>query len=140
MVVHEDPDPEAGTGLIGTIAGVTVVLVLLLFATQVLIDLYARSAVTAAAYDAARQVAAARVGHSSPGSLTAAEAQAEQRARSLLGRYGRNVGFTWTVGPETVRLEVRATTPHVGLHVVPTPLHLDHVDRSVTVRIERVQP
>lgn len=131
---------ERGTGLVGTVAGVTVVLVLLLFAAQVLLDLYARSAVTAAAYDAARQVAAARVDHEVPGAVAAAEARAEQRARSVLGRYGRGVAFTWSVDGETVRLQVRATTPHVGIRVVPSVLHLDRVDRSVTVHVERFQP
>lgn len=131
---------ERGTGLVGTVAGVAVVLVLLLFAAQVLLDLYARSTITAAAYDAARQVAAGRVDHSDPGALAAAELHAEQRARSVLGRYGQRVAFTWTVDDQVVRLRVQATTPHVGISAVPSVLHLDRVDRGVTVRIERFQP
>jgi hypothetical protein len=131
---------ERGTGLVGTVAGVAVVLVLLLFAAQVLLDLYARSAVTAAAYDAARHVAAARVDHGAGAALAAAEAQAEQRARRELGRYGQRITFTWSVDAETVRLRVRAATPHVGVRAVPSVLHLDHVDRSVTVRVEKLQP
>jgi hypothetical protein len=131
---------ERGTGLVGTVAGVAVVLVLLLFAAQVLLDLYARSAVTAVAYDAARHVAAARVDHDAGAALAAAEAEAEQRARSELGRYGQRITFTWSVNGEAVRLRVQAATPHVGVRAVPSVLHLDHIDRSVTVRVEELQP
>lgn len=45
---------EAGTGLLGTLVGVTIFLVLALLAVQVLFDLYARSALSAAIFDAAR--------------------------------------------------------------------------------------
>jgi hypothetical protein len=48
---------ETGTGLVGSVAGFAVFLVLLLLAAQVMFDLYARSAVTAAAFDAATKVA-----------------------------------------------------------------------------------
>ena len=79
--------PERGAGLVGTVAGITVILVLLLFATQVLVDLYARSAVTAAAYDAARQVAAARIEHTTPGGLAVADpAVVERQAGVVFGQ------------------------------------------------------
>ena len=49
----------------GTFAGVLVFLVFLLFAVQLLFNLYATSAVTAAGLDAARVVAAQQVDHTS---------------------------------------------------------------------------
>ena len=55
------PDPvglgEEGQGLIPTLAGFAVVLVMILVVSQVAFDLYARSAVSSAAIDAARSVA-----------------------------------------------------------------------------------
>jgi hypothetical protein len=127
---------ERGAGLFGTWFGMIVVLVLLLFAVQVLFDLYARSVVTATAYDAARQVAG-----SHRGSVEAARADAEANARDLLGRYGSRVRFRWsTTDPDTVRLRVTVDNPRVGLAGVSTPLLADHLDRTVTVRVERPQP
>lgn len=129
-------DPERGAGLFGTWFGLIVVLVVLLFAVQLLFDLYARSAVTATAYDAARRVAG-----SHRGSLTAARARAEADARQTLGHYGARVRFQWDVsGAETVRLHVTVDNPRVGFAGVSGPLLVDHIDRTVTVRVERLQP
>src|SRR5687768_13185417 len=86
---------ERGAGLIGTLAGVTVFLALLLFAVQLLFNLYAASAVTAAAYDAARVVAG-----SDGGDLGRAEAH----ARQVLGRYADRVTFSWSLDGDTVAL------------------------------------
>ena len=66
--------------MVSALAGTTAFLVLLLFATQLLFNLYATSVVTAAAFDAARVVAGADGG---PDRITGAEAQ----ARRMLGRY-----------------------------------------------------
>jgi hypothetical protein len=45
---------DAGTGMVGTLSGFGAFMGFLLLATQLLVHLYASSAVTAAAYDAAR--------------------------------------------------------------------------------------
>ena len=103
---------ERGSGLLPAVAGVTVFLVLLLFAVQVLLGLYATSVVTGAAYDAARQVAAG-----------AEEPAAEAHARSVMGRYGERVEFEWSVEGDDV-----------VLHVVG-----GDVDRTVRARIECVR-
>lgn len=129
-------DRERGAGLFGTWFGVIVVLVVLLFAVQVLFDLYARSAVTATAYDAARRVAG-----SQRGSLPSAVARAEADARQALGRYGSRVRFRWDVSDgRTVRLHVTVDNPRLGFASVSGPLLGDHIDRTVTVRVERLQP
>jgi hypothetical protein len=127
---------ERGAGLFGTWFGLVVVLVLFLFAVQVLFDLYARSVVTATAYDAARRVAAYH-----RGDLTTAEVVAESRARQSLGRYSRHVQFTWdTSDADVVRLRLVVDNPRLGFAPFNAAMGLDHIDRSVAVRVERPQP
>jgi hypothetical protein len=113
-----------------TLAGVLVMLLCLLFSAQVLIGLYARSVVTAAAFDAARSVAGADVA-SDPG----APARAEAGARARLGGFGRQLSFLWReVGPDRVVLEVRGRTPaFLPRGLQPTSV----IDRTVIVRVER---
>lgn len=115
-------------------AGVLVFLVLLLLATQVLFDLYARSTVTAVAYDAARVVAGADSGTAAP-AVDAAEAQ----ARSALGRYADGAAFNWRVNAEVVQLHVRVQNPSLLPPVFKHALGIDTVDKTVRVRIERVR-
>src|SRR5260370_32282159 len=85
---ESDPTPtlpsERGTGVIGTMIGFAVFLVLLLVAVQVLFDLYARSAATAAAFDAARTAAGYDVATLPQDQLIQAEADAEAQARLTL--------------------------------------------------------
>jgi len=107
-----------------------VVLVLLLFAVQVTYDLYATSAVTASAYDAARVVAGSDGG-------PAAVAAAEESARASLGRYGTRVAFEWTAGDDVVELRVVARNPGFLPVALRQPLGLDVVDRTVRLRTER---
>lgn len=123
---------ERGTGVISSIFGLLVVLVLLLFAVQVIYDLYATSAVTAAAYDAARVVAGSDGG-------AGATATAEARARDALGRYGSRVSFAWSVDADVVRLHVVARNPGFLPASLRRPLGVDAVDRTVRVRTERLR-
>jgi hypothetical protein len=108
---------------------VTVFLVLLLFAVQVLLNLYATSVVTAAAFDAARDVASA-------GGDPAAVTRAETKARDVLGRYAGDVAFEWTVpSGDDVVLHVHAENrmfSFAGLRLDA----LQIVDRTVRARIE----
>lgn len=111
--------------------GFSVFLVMLLFAVQVLFNLYATSVVTAVSYDAARRVAGGDGG---------AEfiADAEAQARSELGRYGDRVSFDWSAtDADEVVLHVHARNPHVLLPVLAGPAALDQVDRTIRVRVER---
>ena len=131
-------DPaEAGTGVIGTITGFAVFLVLLLVAVQVLFDLYARSAVTAAAFDAARRVAGYDVATLPPDQLAQAELDAQAQARQTLGRYGRDVSFTWTLTATDVKLRVQVTNPTVVPLGLARPMGIDTIDRTVRVHAER---
>lgn len=129
-------DGERGTGLIGSIAGVTVFLALLTVAVQVLVDLYQTSVVTAAGYDAARSVAADPDQPPSAAELDAATAHVEE----LLGDAARGASIDWEVTDDVVRLHLVVPTRRFLLPAVAGPLGLDEVDRIITVRIERLQP
>ena len=123
---------QDGTGLVSTLAGVLVFLVLLMLATQVLFDLYARSTVTAVAYDAARVVAGADSG---AGAVVVAESQ----ARAGLGHYADGATFTWAVDNDVVQLRVKVQNPSLLPPVFKHALGIDTVDRTVRVRVERVR-
>ncbi len=133
-----DRDPvrpdERGAGVIATVAGVTVFLVLLLFAVQILVGLYATSVVTAATYDAAKVLAGADAGDSAVG-----RANAEAGARSQLGRYGQKADFGWENDAESVRLHVRAPRPTLLPLSLVRGVGLSDIERTVTVRVERVR-
>jgi hypothetical protein len=116
------------------LVGVLVVLLLILLAVQVLFDLYARSAVSAAAFDAARVVAG-----SDAGATPTSQSQAELSARRELGAYGQRASFDWSVDADDVRLVVRVHSPSVLPALFASPLGLDTIGRSVIVRRERVR-
>jgi hypothetical protein len=108
-----------------------VFLVLLLFAVQLALNLYATSAVTSVAFDAARQVAGSAGGPSSA-------ADAEARARRVLDRFesgGGRLVFVWdTSRADVLALTVEAERPSLLPHV---RFPFQHVQRTVTVRWER---
>jgi hypothetical protein len=124
------PCSERGSGPISAWIGFLVFLGLLLFAVQVLFNLYATSVVTAVAYDAARRVAVADGG-------IASAAEAEADARRALGRYGERVTFDWSASDgQVVVLSVRARNPTRLLPAMAGPLAFDEIDRTVRVRVE----
>lgn len=115
--------------------GVLTFLLLLLLAVQVLFNLYATSAVTAATYDGARLAAGSDAIDDPDG-----QAAAEQQVRALLGRYGRErVELTWRDDPSgrDVVLTVRAENPSFLPRALRRPLGLDTIERTVRVRAER---
>ena len=121
---------ERGGGVLSAWFGLVVFLALLLFAVQVLYNLYATSVVTSVSYDAARRVA---VAPGDPGAV----AKAEAGARRALGGYGERVTFTWFVDDEAVVLRIQARNPRFVLPPVAGPLAFGEVDRTVRVRVER---
>ena len=111
--------------------GFSVFLVMLLFAVQVMFNLYAASVVTAVSYDAARQVAG-----SDGGSAHMDEAVAQ--ARRSLGRYGGGVEFDWTGTSDTeVVLRVQSENPGFLPAAMAGPAGLDRLDRTIRIRVER---
>ncbi|MGZ4706390.1 MAG: hypothetical protein ACXWCM_16120 [Acidimicrobiales bacterium] len=128
---------ERGAGLIGTIAGVLVFLAFLLFAVQLLIDLYATSAATSAAFDGARLVAGSRTDHATPDSVARAQAEAERRMRDELGELGDRVTFDWTGSDgDVVAVRVQGPAPRFLLPGLGGPLGFDTIDRTARVRVE----
>ncbi len=119
--------------------GVTVFLVLLLFAVHLVLNLYGTSVVTAAAFDAARLRAGS-------GGAMASELDAERHALQLLGGYreGGAVTMTWAY-PDTdadgeadvVALRVVAEHPTNLVGGVRFPFQ--RLDRTVVVRLERLR-
>jgi hypothetical protein len=130
-----------------------VVVILALFATQVVFDLYARSAVTSAAVEAARSVAGFTSSHAYGATPTGgmdiferqAIAAAEARARAALGRYGDVTTFAWRflpsdAAPTEVELRVRFDV-NGSTFDLTRPLALpglNRFDRTVRVRVERI--
>lgn len=122
---------ERGGGPLSVWFGFVVFLAVLLFAVQVLYNLYATSVVTSVAFDAARRVAAAEGGE------TAAVGEAETAARQALGGYGDRVSFEWSLDGEGVVLRVRAQNPSFLLPVQAGLVAFGDIDRTVRVRTER---
>ena len=132
-------DPEAGTGLIGTTAGATAFLVLLLYAVQVTVHLSAASTITSAGYDAARLVASRVVDHRDPAAVAEAERAAEERFHGLVGSAAATAVLSWTVDAAAVHLRVRVRTPGVLPRGLGRLAGLEAIDRSFTVRIEEIR-
>lgn len=125
--VGSGDERERGTAIVGTLVGFLIFMILLLLGVQTLLHLYATSAVTAAAEEAAQQVATAG---GSPADVPAAQVAAEQS----LGTLGSKAAFDWVEvdGQQvTVRIEVQ------GPDLLPLPAWMARVDRTATVRTER---
>lgn len=125
---------DAGVGLVPAVGGVAVFVAFLLFACQLLVDLYATSAVTAVANDAARVVAGA-----SAVDRPSATAEAEAHARAVLGEVGATATFEWSVGSDVVGLRVVADNPSFIPPSLGATLGFDRVDRTVRIRTEALR-
>jgi hypothetical protein len=125
---------QRGAGLLSTSFGVLFFVGFLLFAVQLLFNLYATSVVTSAAYDAARSVATAP---SQPATQEQLDA-AVDHARSLLGKYRDRAAFDWDLSdPDVVRLHVHAVNPRLVAPPLDQLVGFDVIDRTVVVRVER---
>lgn len=130
---------ERGTGLVGTAAGVTAFLFLLLFAVQLLVNLYTTTTVTAAGLDAARVVAGKDVDHLDPGAVASARVRAEDRFRSLMGAAADRAVLSWSDDAETVRLRVQMDPPTILPHALGGVLAFGRVDRTFEVHVEELR-
>jgi hypothetical protein len=111
-----------------------VFLLFLLLAVQVIFNLYATSAVTAAAFDGARLAAGAEWGADPGAAMTAAEAHVKE----VLGEYGsERVAVSFTPDPDDVVLTVTADNPGFLPPALRRPLGFDRIERTARVRIER---
>lgn len=130
---------DRGAGMIGAIGGLLVFLTLLTFAVQLLFNLYANSAVTAAAHDAAHLAASGSVDHRDPDAVSAAIERGETHARTVLGGYHERVDFDWQVDTDRVRLTVTAEHPSLAMDHVASVFGLNRFERTVEVRVERTR-
>lgn len=132
-------DDERGTGLIGSAAGVAAFVLFLLFAVQLIVNLYATSTVTAAGYDAARSVASASVDHSDPQAVVGAQQEAERHLRDLLGAMGRGAELSWSSDGDQIRLHLMVDSPGIIPSSVRDTTGLRRIDRTFVVRIEQTR-
>lgn len=130
---------DRGAGLIGAIGGVLIFFILLTFAVQLLFNLYANSAITAAAHDAAHIAASAEVDRSDPVAVLAVVEAAEDHAGTVLGRYSERVGFEWDVDDDWIRLTVEADHPGLAMDRVSSVFGLNRFERTVEVRVEQIR-
>ena len=109
--------------------GATFFLLLLLFAVQVMVRLYATSVLTSVAFDAATAVA------TNPSNQVAEEAVAERQALDKLGSLGRDhTRFVWKeADANQVVVRVESETPSF----LPLPVSYRQISRTATVRTER---
>jgi hypothetical protein len=136
---------ESGQGLIPTVFGFAVVLLLLLLAVQVVFDLYARSVVTSSAVDAVRSVTDFSSSQAyDPTSATPnpseveAEARAVDRAEAGLGGYARATTFTWlpaSAGEVELRVSFKVSGTSFSLASLPL---LNSFTRTVRARVEQI--
>ncbi len=119
---------ERGAGAISAVAGVAVFLVFLLLAVQVLVHLFATSAVSAAAFDAARLASGADGGGA---------AAARGHGLTVLGGFAGDVrAFDVAVGADSVTVHVVADSPALLPEALARVLGAAGIDRTVTVRRE----
>lgn len=130
---------ERGTGLVGTLAGVLVFLVLMLFAVQLATNLYATTTVTAAGFDAARVAASKDVDRTDAGAVAAARWRGEQRFRSLLGATGDRAELTWLDDAYTVRLHISVDAPTILPRSFGGVAAFGHIERTFEVHIEELR-
>lgn len=132
-------DDDRGTGLIGSLAGITVVILFMALSAQVLLGLYATATVKATLADAASRAANQRVGQPDLDALA-------RQAEASLGEMGERTTVTLTLAdddgdgqPDVVIGRAISTPPHLVPRSLGNPVGLDQIDVSVHVRIERVR-
>lgn len=131
------PRDERGAGLLGTLFGVAIVIVLVGLAANVALGLWTRSTVDAVAYDAARRVASTPT----EGDAASRAREASAAARRLLGPHGSKVQLTFeSLGPPSVVLRVRAP----GVSLLPRMVRggpvVGALDRRIIIRREESGP
>lgn len=129
---------DRGAGLLGSVAGLLVLILLLMLATEVLLGLYATSTVRATLHDAASR--AANQDAATPAQLARLAAEAE----ASLGEMGDRTTITLRLVDDdgdglgdVVAGEAVARPPHVVPRSVRRLAGVDEVRAGVRVRVER---
>ncbi len=127
---------DAGHSMLTASLGLLIFLSFLLFAVQLLLNLFETSTVTVTAQEGARLVASSRVDHSDPTEMITAERHAEDKMRALLGPQGATARFDWSSTGDQVVLRVQLDTPRFTAPAFGGRLPYNHIDRTVRVRVE----
>ena len=127
---------ERASGMLSTVFGVGIVLVLLFFASHVLLNLWLTSSIDSVAHDAATDVATSGADDAH---LAAIEAQAIHRAREILGSYGSRVELEFEHDPtgRAIVLHVRAPAMNLLPAAVADATGLGGTDHRIRVQRER---
>jgi len=130
---------DRGNGVFSTVFGVGVVLVLLFFASHVLLNLWLTSSIDSVAHDAATDVATSGADDAH---LARVEQRAIARARDVLGSFGDRVDLRFEPDPtgRAIILHVRAPALHLLPAFVADPTGLGGTDHRVRVARERPNP
>ena len=122
---------ERGTGALSSVFGVGVFLVLLMFCSHVLLNLWLTTSIDAVAHDAATDVATSGATDDQLGTV---EREAVTRAREALGAYGNRVAMTFEPGgPDRVVLHVSAPEITLLPQAVADLAGLSGLDRRIVV-------
>lgn len=131
-------DSEAGSGMFSMCFGLLFFLGFLFLAAQVLVTLYARSVVSAAAYDAARIIAVSDGdGTVQPERVNNAEGRARARVQELLGQDASLRIVRVDLADSLVEVEV--TKPRPRLLLGGGTLGDDTLTAHAIVRLEQLQ-
>jgi hypothetical protein len=124
---------------VGSLAGLTVVLMFMTLAAQVLLSLYATSTLRATLHDAASRAADQRTSQSDLGGLAA-------QAEASLGEMGDRTRITLQLvdddgdgAPDVVVGRAVAVPPRVIPASIGGMVGFDEIDVAVRVRIERLR-
>ena len=122
---------ETGTSVVGTTFGFVAFLGFLLFAVNLAVGLYARSAATAIGFDQTRRLA------ERGGSCIAEADGTEQAVAERLGGWWRRVDVAAECNAEVALVRVDATSSRSLLPaVLLRPTRLAELHRTFTVRLE----
>ncbi|MFA9432665.1 hypothetical protein [Egicoccus sp. AB-alg2] len=121
---------ESGSSPVTAVFGVAIFLAFVLLATQTLLHLYASSVVSSAAFDVARRGAAEGGGGC---------AEVDRRVRARLGDHGAGARVDCLVDGEQLRVRVLADSPARLLAGLRRDAGVRGIERTATVRIERVR-
>lgn len=134
MAAEQRPGDERGSGALSSVFGVGVFLILLLFCSHVLLNLWLTSSVDAVAHGAATDVATSGA---SDAELPEVEERAIARAREALGDYGARVRLEFEPGaPGDVVLHVSAPEITLLPSIVADLSGSSGLDRRIVVRRE----
>jgi hypothetical protein len=137
--VTEDGPGDRGAGMVASLAGLTVFLLFLLLAVQVLFGLYATSTLRATLHDAASRAATGRAG-TEPATLERLSAQAEDSLGAMGDRTDielRPVDDDGDGAADVVVGEAVSMPPRFVPRAVGGMVGFEEVRASVRVRVER---